>query len=82
MFAALPAEARTDWRSVAVLAAACGGCGAAPTAADVRSFVRQWLDDAGSRGRLTAPDATHLGFSVRANGEGWKAAAATLGARR
>jgi uncharacterized protein YkwD len=82
VFAALPAEARADWRFVAVLAASCGGCGVAPTAADVRSFVWQWLDDAQTRERLTASDATHLGLAVRANGEGWKAAAATLGARR
>ena len=79
---AIPAGARSDWRSVGVVAASCGGCGTEPTAADLRSFVEQWLDDPQYRERLLAPDTTHLGFAMQANGEGRKVALATLGAKR
>jgi uncharacterized protein YkwD len=82
IFSAIPAEARGRWRSVMALAAACGGCGAEATAADVRSFARQWLEDPQNRERLMSPEATHLGFALRAGGEGRKVALATLGVSR
>jgi uncharacterized protein YkwD len=79
---AIPSGERGRWRSVAVLAAGCGGCGAAPNRADVRAFRDQWLEDPGQRGRLLDPDLTHLGFRVAADGQGAKVAIAILGSAR
>lgn len=79
---AIPSGERARWRSVTVLAAAGGGCGAEPTVADVRAFREQWLDDPGQRGRLLDPDLTHLGFRLAADGEGAKVAIAILGSAR
>jgi len=79
---AIPSDAREDWRSVGVIAASCGGCGVERTAADVRSFFGQWLEDGQYRERLTAADVTHLGFAMWTNGEGRKVAVSTLGLKR
>lgn len=79
---ALPGGVSGDWRSLATILARCGGCGTRPTAADIRSFVEQWLDDPGYRGRLLDGDLTHFGLTVRANGEGRKTAFAILGRKR
>jgi len=76
---ALPAADRKDWQSLTVLAGACGGCGAEPTAADVRSFVQQWLGDAQNKGLLLSPGSTHLGFALAASGQGKKVALGVLG---
>ncbi|WEX07776.1 CAP domain-containing protein [Chelativorans sp. AA-79] len=78
LFELLPGE-RAEWRSLNVLAAACGGCGTAPVAADVRHFTDQWLSDPQHRQALLSREATHLGFAMEANGEGRKAAAAVVG---
>lgn len=79
---ALPTGTEGDWSQLAVIAASCGGCGATPTAADVRRMVDQWLDGPDHRGRLLDSAFDHLGFTIRADGEGRKIALAVLGAKR
>lgn len=71
-----------DWRSLAILVAVCGGCGVEPTEADVRYFVEQWLDHPQNRDTLLRDNATHLGFTIAANGSGKKIAVGVLGAAR
>lgn len=82
LFATLPEGERTDWRSLGVVAGACGGCGTEPVAADIRDFRGRWLEDPGYRGTLLDPEATHAGFVLRANGEGRKVAVLVVGQRR
>lgn len=82
LYAALPDEERSAWRSLAVLGAACGGCGEAPTAADIRDFAQRWRNDEGHRTTLLSTGATHLGFAMVTNGEGRKLAVAVIGSRR
>ena len=79
LLGAIPTNSRARWRSVSVVAGACGGCGGHPTAADVRSFVNQWLDNPQYRSTLLSPELTNLGFVLRANAEGRKVALAVLG---
>jgi uncharacterized protein YkwD len=67
------------WKSIAIIAAGCGGCGAEPAASDVRLLVQQWLDTPEYRETLLAPRFTHLGFTERVNGQGRKVALAALG---
>lgn len=81
LFAALPEDQGQGWASLSVLAAACGGCGTVPAAADIRQFVRDWLDDPTYRTSLFDPQATHLGFALQPNGEGRKIAVLVLGRR-
>lgn len=80
--ASLRGEGRAAWRSAALIAGRCGGCGTRPTAADIRFFVDSWLKQPAYRGTLLDPDATHLGFAIAADGEGAKRAAAVLGRAR
>lgn len=82
LFGALPEGERTGWLSLSVLAGACGGCGIEPVAADIRSFVRGWLDDPGYRASLLDPQLTHLGFALQPDGEGRKIAVLVLGRAR
>lgn len=82
LFGSLPADARDAWRSIALLSATCGGCGVAPTTADIRAFRDQWLENPGYAQTLLGSDATHIGVAMRANGEGGKAATAVLGTAR
>ncbi|MBJ6124118.1 CAP domain-containing protein [Microvirga splendida] len=79
---ALPADARMQWSSLAVVMATCGGCGTRPTAGDVRSFLQQWLDNPQYRDRLLDRSFTHAGFIIRANGDGLKSALLVLGRQR
>jgi hypothetical protein len=79
---ALPPADRKEWQSLAILAAACGGCGAEPTDADVRAFVRQWLAKAGNKAIIINPASVHLGFALAASGEGKKVALAVLGRKQ
>ncbi len=76
--AGVPANA---WRSLDLMVGACGACGAAPSAADIRDFIRRWLSNPDYRSRLLHPDATHLGFVLRASGEGRKVAVLVIGRR-
>ena len=76
---ALLRPARRQWRSFSVLAADCGGCGPAPTAADVRYFAQQWLDDPSYKKDLLDPRLTHVGFAIATNGDGMKVALLVLG---
>jgi uncharacterized protein YkwD len=78
-FEALPEGERGKWRSLSVVAGACGGCGAEPTAADIRFFRDQWLDNPQYKQRLLDPNATAIGFAMRASGGGRKTAVLVLG---
>lgn len=82
LYATLPEPERRAWRSLAVLGAACGGCGEAPTSADIRDFAQRWRNDEGYRVTLLAAGATHLGFAMVANGEGRKLGVAVIGSKR
>ncbi len=78
----LPSDVPPDaWRSLDLMVGACGACGAKPSGADIRDFTQRWLDSPGYRTRLLHPDATHLGFVLRANGEGRKVAVLVIGRR-
>ena len=79
---AMPLSERRRWQSFAVMAANCGGCGAVPTAADVRFFAQEWLDDASYKKDLLDRRVTHVGFAIATNGEGMKVALAILGLGR
>ena len=79
LFDLLPEDMRGEWGHLGVLMGECGGCGAAAGAADVRYFTQAWLDDQSLRDRLLDPEATHLGFSVTASGDGSKTAVAVFG---
>jgi uncharacterized protein YkwD len=79
LFELLPEDMRGEWRQVGVLMGECGGCGAAAGAADVRYFTQAWLHDQSLRDRILDPEATHLGFSVAAGGDGGKKAVAVTG---
>lgn len=73
---------RDDWRVLSVVTAECGGCGAAPGAADIGHFTEQWLGNSQSRETVLSANATYLGFALVADGKGRKAAAAFIGERR
>jgi uncharacterized protein YkwD len=76
---ALLRSERGSWQSFSVMAVDCGGCGTVPTAADIRYFVRHWLEDPSYKRDLLDARVTHVGFSVATNGEGMKVALAVLG---
>ena len=78
----LPPSERRRWQSFAVFAANCGGCGAVPTAADVRFFAQEWLNDPGYKKELLDARVTHVGFAIATNGQGMKVALAILGFRQ
>jgi uncharacterized protein YkwD len=80
LYSALP-EPRQRWRELAVIAAACGGCGTRPTEADIRFFEQTWMDNPEYRARLVNPDYTHLDFALAADGRGRKTALAVFGRR-
>ena len=82
LYVLLPEERRSDWASLAMLEAACGGCGTEPTADDARYFVEQWLKNPRYRQDLVGPGPTHIGLVIAANGKGKKLAMAVLGQRR
>ncbi|MGE0260963.1 MAG: CAP domain-containing protein, partial [Alphaproteobacteria bacterium] len=82
LFRALPERERGKWRSLSVVAGACGGCGSYPTAADIRSFRNRWLDEPRYKQRLLDPNATAMGFAMQASGSGRKTAALVLGTAR
>lgn len=79
LFEALPEGERGKWRALSVVAGACGGCGTAPTEADIRFFRDQWLDNPQYKQRLLDPNVTAMGFAMRANGAGRKEAVLVLG---
>ncbi len=82
LLGALPEEQRTIWAGVDVVAGACGGCGTEPAAADIRSFIHDWLGDPSYRPSLLDRQATHAGFAMQADGNGRKTAVLVLGRRR
>lgn len=82
IYAMLPEDERTAWARLQLLYARCGGCGEAPTRADVRHFMGEWLGGAGGKPVVLEPSFTHFDFAIAANGEGRKDAVLVLGARR
>lgn len=82
LYEAVPDDQADDWRMLSVLAASCGGCGTQPTAADIRSFREQWLDDSQYAETLLDEELTHIGFVMRADGAGRKMAISVLGQHR
>ncbi len=82
LYEAVPGGGSRDWRTLTVVAASCGGCGTQPSAADVRSFREQWLDNPQYAETLLGEQMTHIGFVMRADGAGRKMAIAVLGRHR
>ncbi|MCT7373744.1 CAP domain-containing protein [Chelativorans salis] len=82
LFDLLPEDQAANWSSLDVLAAACGGCGTQPTAADIRSFIEQWSSNPQNDQAVLQQDLTDMGFAMLANGEGRKVAVSLLGQRR
>ena len=82
LYARLPEGERRHWRSLGVLKAACGGCGARETEADLRFFHRQWIERSGDQRRLLDPGLTHAGFALEPDGSGRKTAILVLGTAR
>ena len=82
LYSELARAQRRRWKSIAFIAAGCGGCGAEPAASDVRFLVQEWLDTPEYRETLLTPRFSHFGFAERVNGEGRKVALAALGVSR
>ncbi|WP_119299522.1 CAP domain-containing protein [Dongia deserti] len=82
LFALLPGDTGLSWRRLQVMAAACGGCGTQPTAADIRYFADQWTNNPNDRPYVLQSAASHMGFAMQADGEGRKTAVTVLGERR
>jgi uncharacterized protein YkwD len=78
---AMPAAERGDWLTLSMLSAGCGGCGAEPTAANLRSFSQRWLDSPDRRRILLDPALRQFGLAMRANGKGRQLVVALFGAR-
>jgi uncharacterized protein YkwD len=74
----LPPAERDHWHLITVFSADCGACGTTPTAADVRFFAQQWLDDPSYRQAVLDPSMTHVGFAIATNGQGMKVGLAVL----
>ena len=73
---------RSRWEEIVTIVGACGGCGPEPARSDVRTFVDDWTNQQAYRESLLGSGASHLGFALRANGEGKKVAVAVLGSAR
>ena len=82
LFAALPAGERSNWRSLNMLSASCGGCGTSITESDLRSFQDQWMGNPQLSSALTSEDYGAAGAAFEADGEGGKRALVVLGQRR
>jgi hypothetical protein len=80
LFALLPKDSASSWERLYVVAAACGGCGTQPTAADIRHFTDQWSTSDGQA--VLRDNVSHVGFAMQANGDGRKVAVAVLGEPR
>ena len=52
------------WKSIAIIAAGCGVCGAEPAASDIRFLVQQWLDAPEYRETLLATSRISASQSV------------------
>lgn len=76
---AVPAADRGHWRELAAAAVACGGCGVAPTKADIAYFRDRWAEGGG--GHIRDPRYSHFGFALVADGQGRKVAVAVFGRR-
>lgn len=80
-FTLLPGGHASSWRRLQILAAACGGCGTQPTAADIRYFANQWSKNPEGDRAVLQGDVSHMGFAMQADGTGRKTAVAVLGQR-
>jgi hypothetical protein len=79
---ALPEKDRDDWANLKILGFACGGCGIEPTDADVRLFVKEWMDKPGNKATLMDGDFTYMGFALVASGKGKKVALSVVGKKQ
>jgi hypothetical protein len=82
IYDALPKAEQSNWSSLTILTASCGGCGVEPVAADVQYFAGQWLQHKEYGAALASGDVTHIGFAVVANGEGRKLGVGLIGTHR
>jgi hypothetical protein len=82
LFGLLPQSQAGEWRTFNVLDAGCGGCGTAPTAADLRYFADPWFNNPNNRQTLLDDAASHIGLAKHANCEGRKIAIAVVGRHR
>ena len=73
---ALPAE--VSWQRLQIIAGSYGGCGVEATDADVRFFLKQWLDNSHYRDILKDPRLTSMGMAIEPDGRGRKIAVAVL----
>ncbi|HEV7433597.1 MAG TPA: CAP domain-containing protein [Pseudorhizobium sp.] len=73
---------RSRWSQFSTIVGACGGCGVEPTQSDIQAFIADWAKQNTYRKQLLDEGVSHLGFVIRANGEGKKVAAAMLGRAR
>lgn len=73
---ALPAE--VSWQRLQIIAGSCGGCGVEATDADVRFFLKRWLDNSRYRDILNDPRLTSMGMAIEPDGRGRKIAVAVL----
>lgn len=70
---------RRRWQGIGIIVIACGGCGVAPTDADVEYFQGQWIESPRNRAQLIEGDFSHFGFAMVADGKGQKLAMAVVG---
>ena len=59
---------RDDRANLKILAFACGDI--KPTDAEVRFFVKEWMDKPGNEATLMDRDFTYMGFALVASGKG------------
>ena len=78
ILSSLPEDQRSSIGEAAMLAGQCGGCGEAPTAADLTFFIERWLADPEYNSTLLDPRWSALGVVIQADGEGSKRALAIV----
>jgi uncharacterized protein YkwD len=79
---ALPSQERARWARLFAASGACGGCGTEATEADIAFFADDWLRNDAYRESFVSSSFTHIGFALKADGQGKKIALALLGAAR
>jgi len=79
LYGLLSEAERRRWQGIGIIVIACGGCGVAPTDADVEFFQGQWIESPRNRAQLIEGDYSHFGFAMVADGKGQKLAMAVVG---
>ena len=79
LYRLLSGAERRRWQGIGIIVIACGGCGVAPTDADVAFFQGQWIESPRNRAQLIEGDFSHFGFAMVADGKGQKLAMAVVG---